>query len=105
MEGENYLRIKRFSLFYRYYMFIDTKEHLADRMFIQRGIRVYFQKEYMKDNCDYVIMFCKVSKRREDQFIRILSEIQGKALLMGNRDYIEFCRKLKQSMTELKEKE
>ena len=42
MEGKNYWRLRRFSLFYKYYAFVDTEEYLGDQLFIQQKVEVSF---------------------------------------------------------------
>lgn len=91
MAVKNYIRFKDFSLFYVKFMYIDTNEHLGDRIFINHKIRVYFSGHYANDNSKYQMILCKVKKKDEDEFIKALSEITDKMLLMGNTDYEKFC--------------
>ena len=87
MEGKNYWRLRRFSLFYKYYAFVDTEEYLGDQLFIQQKVEVSFGKEFGKKGNDYLIIFCKVRNKDEK-----------KMLLMGHHDYPAFCEKLKLQM-------
>ena len=57
MEGKNYWRLRRFSLFYKYYAFVDTEEYLGDQLFIQQKVEVSFGKEFGKKGNDYLIIF------------------------------------------------
>ena len=52
MEGKNYWRLRRFSLFYKYYAFVDTEEYLGDQLFIQQKVEVSFGKEFGKKGND-----------------------------------------------------
>ena len=70
MEGKNYWRLRRFSLFYKYYAFVDTEEYLGDQLFIQQKVEVSFGKEFGKKGNDYLIIFCKVRKKDEKNFQR-----------------------------------
>ena len=111
MEGKNYWRLRRFSLFYKYYAFVDTEEYLGDQLFIQQKVEVSFGKEFGKKGNDYLIIFCKVRKKDEklynitfvynQKFTVILGtvdELEKKMLLMGHHDYPAFCEKLKFQM-------
>ena len=89
MEGKNYWRLRRFSLFYKYYAFVDTEEYLGDQL---------FGKEFGKKGNDYLIIFCKVRKKDEKNFLKALDELEKKMLLMGHHDYPAFCEKLKFQM-------
>ena len=48
MEGKNYWRLRRFSLFYKYYAFVDTEEYLGDQLFIQQKLRFLLEKNLEK---------------------------------------------------------
>ena len=48
MEGKNYWRLRRFSLFYKYYAFVDTEEYLGDQLFISRKLRFLLEKNLEK---------------------------------------------------------
>ena len=47
MEGKNYWRLRRFSLFYKYYAFVDTEEYLGDQLF-SRKLRFLLEKNLEK---------------------------------------------------------
>ena len=38
----NYVKIEKKSLLYNYYAYIDTEDFLADSIFIQEKLRVFF---------------------------------------------------------------
>ena len=40
----NYVKIEKKSLLYNYYAYIDTEDFLADSIFIQEKLRVFFGK-------------------------------------------------------------
>ena len=46
MKKEMYLKIRKPSLRYDYFLFFDTPEYLADQLFIKQKVRVWFDKEY-----------------------------------------------------------
>ena len=51
MQKEIYLKIKKLSLRYDYFLFFDTSEYLADQLFIRQKVRVWFDEEC----CDQAI--------------------------------------------------
>ena len=65
MEGKNYWRLRRFSLFYKYYAFVDTEEYLGDQLFIQQKVEVSFGKEFGKKGNDYLIIFLFFEKEEK----------------------------------------
>ena len=46
-----YLKIRKVSLRYNYFLFFDTSEYLADQLFIRQKVRVWFDEEC----CDQAI--------------------------------------------------
>ena len=46
-----YLKIRKVSLRYDYFLFFDTPEYLADQLFIRQKVRVWFDEEC----CDQAI--------------------------------------------------
>ena len=51
LQEEIYLKIKKLSLRYDYFLFFDTPEYLADQLFIRQKVRVWFDEEC----CDQAI--------------------------------------------------
>lgn len=91
---KNYIKIKRFSLFSYYYMYVDTTGYLADRLFIKHKVPVKFMKEYSKEDAKYAFIFCKITKKDNDNFLKALKELPDTMKLMGNTDYDTFCEYL-----------
>ena len=46
MKKEMYLKIRKLSLRYDYFLFFDTPEYLADHLFIKQKVRVWFDQKY-----------------------------------------------------------
>jgi len=88
----NYCRMSDFSIRYYHYAYIDVQENLADQLFIKHKVRVYFGKEYQKDSEEYKVIFCKVKKKDQAEFLSALSELADKMLLLGHTDYIQYCK-------------
>ena len=104
MEYKNYFPLKKISLRYKYFCFIDTKEYLADALFIKYKVRVWFQKEAHKPDTDFVFIFCKVKKDDTDRFLEALGELNKKMMLLGHSDYQTFCQEFYENFLEQKEK-
>ena len=65
----HFVQLERHSLLFRHYAFVDTKDYLADQLFIQEKVRVYFRQETHRTDNDYCVIFCKVRKRDETAFL------------------------------------
>lgn len=94
MDGKNYMEISKFSLKYNYFCFVDCNEYLSDRIFLRRKLNVRLGDEYANAQSKYVIVFCKVMKKEQEEFLRAMKELEQKMLLVGHRDYMEFCGRL-----------
>ena len=104
MGCSNYIPIDKFSFKYKYFCFIDTKEYLADALFIKHKVRVWFQKEAHKPDTDFIFIFCKVKKDDTNRFAEALEELTKKMILLGHPDYQIFCKKFYENFLEQKEK-
>ena len=63
MQEELYLKIRKPSARYTYYLFFDTTPYLADQIFIRHEIRVRFGKEFVKEGSPYRGILCCVRKK------------------------------------------
>lgn len=81
--------LNRFSLKYGYAAFMDTRDYLADQLFIKHQVPVKFMEEYAKPDSKYLMIFCRFPKRKEDAFCAALNELPNKMILLGNTDYQE----------------
>lgn len=88
---EYYQHIDRLSLCYHYYAFLDTKEYLADQLFIKHQVRVHFREEYGRKDSQYRVIVCRVRKRDQTRFLAALEELPKRMLLLGHTDYLETC--------------
>lgn len=92
MEFTNYMKLKNWRPFTCQYMFVDTGEYLADRLFVEQKIPVHFGREFSKDGSKYRIITCRIRKCHEELFEKALKALPDKMLLLGHNDYAEFCR-------------
>ena len=87
--------LEKFSLLYDYYAYFDTKDYLADNLFIKHKITVHFMQEYAHDGTEYIVILCKCRKSDSAAFCTALEELPNKMLIYGHRDYMEFCTEIK----------
>lgn len=83
----NYIRLKKFSIRYRYFLYLDHESRLADSLFIQRKVEVNFLADYAKKNHAWIYVRCRIRKSDEDSFKNALSELHAKCLLCGVKGY------------------
>ncbi|MCD8189197.1 MAG: hypothetical protein LUD78_03085 [Clostridiales bacterium] len=94
----NYWKLDKASLRFYYYAFIDTGEYLADQLFIKHEVKVNFGKEFCKEGANYRVIFCRVKKQDENEFLAALAELNRKMLLLGHIDYPAFCANIKKEL-------
>lgn len=97
-QNSHFIPLKKFSLFFRHYAFVDTKEYLADQLFIQEKVRVHFGQEAHRTDSKYCIIFCKIKKSDEKAFLTALQKLPSKMLLCGHTDYLDFCREFQETL-------
>lgn len=93
-------RLEKFSLLYDYFTYFDTKEYLADNVFIKHEVRVRFMQEYAHGDTEYLVILCKCRKKDSAAFCAALEELPDKMLICGHRDYLEFCKDIKAKANE-----
>lgn len=91
---KNYVKIEKKSLLFNYYAYIDTEEYLADKVFIQEKLRVFFGKTGRKQDSQYVIILCKVWKKDAEKFVRAMEKLYNKMILLGYGECVNFFEEL-----------
>lgn len=94
MGSGNYLKLESWLPCSSRYIYVDTQDYLADRLFVQARLRVRYSGEFARKGSPYVIISCKVRKKDEGRFIKMLEKLPDRMLLMGHTDYMEYCREL-----------
>ena len=90
MREKLYWTISKFSpisSFCDYFMFFDTTPYLADQLFIQHKVRVWFDKEYAKEGSPYLAIFCHVRKKDVPRFLEALEDLKRSMILCGHPEY------------------
>lgn len=93
------MKLRKFSLFFYYYIFLDTDRYMAEQLFIKHGINVKFGSEFVREDTPYRFICCKIKKRAEQQFLDALKEMDTKAVLLGYHEYDKYCN----ALSEIKE--
>ncbi len=87
MKQKLYLPIRKLSLRYAYFAYFDTKDYLADSLFIRHKVRVWYGKHFKKDGSPYLGIMCKVRKRDVPLFQKAMEELENSMLICGYTDY------------------
>ena len=80
------------------YAYLDHESYFADKIFMEKGIRVKFIREMHRENAPYRIIFCKVQKRERERLESALKELENKILLAGYKDYPLYCTELEEEL-------
>ena len=80
------------------YAYLDHESYFADKIFMEKGIRVKFIREMHRENAPYRIIFCKVPKRERERLESALKELEHKILLAGYKDYPLYCTELEEEL-------
>ena len=102
MRKELYLKLEKFSLRYAYFLFFDTREYLADSLFIRHQVRVWFEREYGKDGSPLLAICCHVKKKDVPAFLAALEDLKDKMILCGYQEYEQDVRIMLDSLESAK---
>lgn len=102
MNKEMYLKIRKPSLRYDYFLFFDTPKYLADQLFIKQKVRVWFDKEYAKEGSPFLAILCHVKKKDSAKFIAALDALKNKMILCGYPEYEAEVQKMMRHLEEAK---
>ena len=80
MRNELYLRIKKPSLRYAYFLYFDIEPYLADQLFIRRKIRVWFDSHFAKQGAPYLGILCHVRKKNVPAFLATLEDLKKRGV-------------------------
>lgn len=93
MEYTNYIQLQKLSLRYNYYVYVDTKEYLADPLLHNEHISMKFLKEglippkKLELSEDYIVVICKVKKDFSEMFENCMKKFCNKMLILGYKNY------------------
>lgn len=87
MKEDMYIKLRKLSLRYNYFLFFDTAEHLADQLFIKQMIQVWFDMEREKKGSPFRAILCHVKKKDTTKFLAALDALKDKMILCGYPEY------------------
>lgn len=93
----NYVKVIGHPLFKSKFFVLDCKEHMLERIALERGIKLHYVKEYIKDDSPFILTYYKVSKKYEMALAEALEDMQRRIELLGYKGYEEECRQFTES--------
>lgn len=99
-EMMNYYECRNFGIKYKVFLYIDTKEYLADRIFLDHKVRVKWTRQFSHKNSPYLVIFCKVPKKDVARFKMAMSDLEKKMLIYGYTDYMDLSKSIIDEITE-----
>ena len=89
---KNYINIHHTIPFRKKFMYIDVEDYLADDIFETNNLSVrIFDKEFKKEDSDYIISICTIYSKDTDKFIECMDKLKNKIQIFGYKDYPEVC--------------
>ena len=82
-------RTRLSNIFNNYYIYIDTKDYKADRIFIGQQLWFKIKKEWHNPESNYCIILIRTKKRDEDKFKKCMDLLSQKQLICNNSSYME----------------
>ena len=76
MEYQNYFRLRSWVPWRRTYFIVDTEGYLADQLFIEKKIPVYFGREFIKKDSPYVVIEVKLQRKQESAFLEAMEKLK-----------------------------
>lgn len=74
------------------YVYMDSPDHRADRLFIRSRIPVRFRRKEMgKEGFDYVLVFCRFKRKYESAFLECMADLDRAMMLEGCTGYRGAC--------------
>ena len=87
-------KIYRDTLFHAYYAILDDSFSLANLRLMEYHIKVKFTDAYARPGARYVMHICRVRKRDEKEFLKVMEALPELMKECGNADYRENCMSL-----------
>lgn len=75
-------------------IYVDGPQYLSANSFAKHGIRPFRMKFFERDDTPYMAVLCNIPKKRLDDFLECMAELQKNMLICGYVDYEDFCRTL-----------
>ena len=102
---DNCVMVRCRSPFHYRFVFIDTREYVSARIFVEKGIKVSRIREMVRRDSPFRLIICSIRKKDLEKFEQALEIIRNRVLLLGYRDYETICDELKTSCEAAKKAE
>ena len=74
------------------YLFIDTNPGRAKAIFKTEGVKVHYAFQWgLPNTSKYILVDAEIKKKHEGKFLKAMETLQDTVLLLGYKDYEEFC--------------
>lgn len=83
--------------------YVDCPQFLSFNLFEKYGVRPFFFHYFEKDDMKYIGVSCCVRKKRFEDFLKCIYELQRNMMICGYNDYEQFCRELRDSIEEARD--
>lgn len=93
-----FVPVNKFSLFNKFYFYLDHEDYYADHMFALSGLGLHFIREYKKEGSPYVVIYVRCPKSQAAMFERLCNDIPRIMLLRGHKDYVATAKQILPSM-------
>ena len=74
MGIKNYEKLRTSGFFYKEYLIVDFKNQDLMEYLNMRGVYPKVRKSFEKKGKEYIFTVCKIKKREEEKFLKILSD-------------------------------
>jgi hypothetical protein len=100
MVGDNYIILEG-GFLKQHVMYIDMDYFLADTILAQNNINIKFEQHYSNIKYkNYTTIIATIPKSQLDTFVECMEQLKRKALIFGETDYIETCKKIIQEIVD-----
>ena len=82
------------------FFYIDCPQFLSYNLFDKYNLNPFFFRYKEHEDGKYIGVKCCVRKRRIDDFLECMNDMQRNMLICGYNDYEEFCREVQEAMDE-----
>ncbi len=82
---------KRWHLWITFY-YIDCPQYLSFRIFDRNGVKPFLFRFSDLADGKYIGVLCRIPKKRLDDFLVCMEELQRVMYICGYSDYEKFCR-------------
>ncbi len=90
----NFLKLDHRSFFRSKFIFVDTEDYLSAKLLKEAGIIVRHVRVMTKKGSPYRLVICKIRRRHEGTFVKVMEELRNRLILLGYTGYDAICDRL-----------